>query len=210
MSYSDFTIESLKDKFGIELVEDSSIFPAPPSAAVPALLTELLQRYVPLAITISTEKARSELIIAPILAELKLQYKDQLSLFSGIDFNVDQSQGLNGRCDFILSKSREQLMLSAPVVVMVEAKNENITGGIPQCIAEMIAAKIFNQQKHTSVDTVYGVVTTGSLWRFLKLVDNTAYVDVVEYPLQQIDKIIGILTEIAVGSAPPPRSPEGS
>ena len=198
MSYSDFTIESLKEGFGIEIIEDCTLFPNTSSADIPELLTELLPRFVPLAITISTEKARSELIIAPILAEFTLQFKEQLSLFSGIDFNVDQSQGLHGRCDYILSRSKEQLMLSAPVLVMVEAKNENITAGIPQCIAEMIAARLFNEQKHTAIETVYGAVTTGSLWRFLKFADNTAYVDMIEYPLQQLDKIMGILTEIVI------------
>ena len=196
MSYGDFTIESLKEQFGIEIIEDCNLFPQGASAEIPELLTQLLQRYVPLAITISTEKARSELIIAPILAEFKIKFRDQISLFSGIEFNIDKSRGLNGRCDFVLSKSKEQLMLSAPVLVMVEAENDKITEGIPQCIAEMIAADIFNERKHTSIKTMYGVVTTGSLWRFLKFADNTAYVDVIEYPLQQLDKILGILTDI--------------
>ncbi|HEC84409.1 MAG: hypothetical protein DRR08_12950 [Candidatus Parabeggiatoa sp. nov. 2] len=196
MSYSDFTIETLKEQFEIEMIEDCNLFSQTLIKKVPKLLTELLERYVPLAITISTEKARSEWIIAPILAEFKLQFKDQTSLFSGIEFNIDKSKGLNGRCDYILSKSKEQLTLTAPILVMVEAKNDKITGGIPQCIAEMIAARLFNEQKHQHIKTIYGVVTTGSLWRFLKLVNNTAYVDIIEYPLQQLDKIIGILTEI--------------
>jgi hypothetical protein len=196
MSYSDFTIETLKEQFEIEMIEDCDLFSQTSTATVPKLLTEILQRYVPLAITISTEKARSEFIIAPILAEFKLQFKEQMSLFSGCEFNIDKSQGLTGRCDYILSKSKEQLMLSAPVLIMVEAKNDRITGGIPQCIAEMIAARIFNERKQQGIDTIYGVVTTGSLWRFIKLVNNTAYVDIIEYPLQQLDKILGIFAEI--------------
>lgn len=196
MSYSDFTIETLKEQFEIEMIEDCELFSQTAVAQVPKLLTELLQRYAPLAITISTEKARSEFIIAPILAEFKLQFKEQTSLFSGFEFNVDKNQGLNGRCDYILAKSKEQLTLNAPILVLVEAKNDNITSGIPQCIAEMIAARIFNEQKHLGIKTIYGVVTTGSLWRFLKLVNNTAYVDIIEYPLQQLDKILGILTEM--------------
>lgn len=196
MSYSEFTIEKLKDQFDIEMNEETNLFFQTSSAQVPKFLTELLERYVPLAITISTEKARSEWIIAPILAEFKFQFKEQTSLFSGIDFNIDKNKGLNGYCDYIISKSKEQLTICAPVLVLVEAKNDKITGGIPQCIAEMIAARIFNEQKHQDIQTIYGVVTTGSLWRFLKLVNNTAYVDIIEYPLQQLDKILGIFTEI--------------
>ncbi|KOR32989.1 hypothetical protein TI05_03740 [Achromatium sp. WMS3] len=198
MSYSDFTIDMLKEQFALKLVDDNDIFYHISPTQVPTLLTELLQRYVPLAITIDTEKARSEFIIAPILAEFKLQFKDKISLFSGFEFNVDKSKGLNGRCDYIIAKSKEQLTLSAPVLTLVEAKNDNIVGGIPQCLAEMIAARLFNEQKHQPISIIYGVVTTGSLWRFLKLVDNIAYVDNIEYPLQRLDKILGILTEIAV------------
>ena len=200
MSYSDFTIERLKESFAIEIVEDQGLFDTPPTSAVPELLQTVLRRYLPLAITISTEKARSEFIIAPILADLKLRFAEVLSLFSGIEFNVDSSVGLNGRCDYVLSKSKEQLVLNAPVLVMVEAKNENITGGIPQCIAEMIAAQKFNQQKHNAIGTVYGVVTTGSLWRFLKLEERLVYVDIVEYPIQQLEIILGILEWITVQS----------
>jgi len=114
MSYSEFTIETLKERFEIEMNEDTNLFSQTSTVPVPKILTELLERYVPLAITISTEKARSEWIIAPILAEFKFQFKEQTSLFSGIDFNIDKTKGLNGYCDYILSKSKEQLTLSAP------------------------------------------------------------------------------------------------
>lgn len=193
MSYSDFSIDSLKEKFGIRLIEDTALFPIPPRAEIPNRLDELLARYLPLATNINTEKARSEFIIAPILAEFKLASKGQVSLFSGIDFTVDQSVGLNGRCDFIISRSGEQLALSAPVIILVEAKNENIVAGIPQCIAEMIAAQRFNAARHSPIEILYGCVTTGSLWRFIKLEGEIAYIDTVEYPVQNLDSILGIL-----------------
>ncbi len=47
MSYSDFTIESLKEGFGIEIIEDCHLFPNTSSADIPELLTEVLQRFVP-------------------------------------------------------------------------------------------------------------------------------------------------------------------
>ncbi|VFM98372.1 MAG: hypothetical protein BECKG1743D_GA0114223_104192 [Candidatus Kentron sp. G] len=164
MSYGEFTIETVQEKFALEIVEDCDLFLDSMPVEIPALLTQVLERFVPLAITINTEKARSELIIAPVLAEFKLGFKEKLSLFSGIDFTVDQGSGLSGRCDYILSRSKGQLALGAPVLMIVEAKNENIIGGIPQCIAEMIAAHLFNRQRRTPIETVYGIVTTGSLW----------------------------------------------
>lgn len=194
MSYSDFTIDLLKEKFGIRFIEDKTLFPAPGQSHIPGL-PELLKRYVPLATMINTEKARSELIIAPVLAEFRL--KNRISLFSGIEFNVAPDEGLNGRCDFIISKSEEQLVLSAPVIIIAEAKNDNIINGIPQCIAAMTGAMKYNILRKNQIDTVYGIVTTGSLWKFLKLEsNNTAYVDITEYHIQHIDNIINILDNI--------------
>ena len=196
MAYSDFKLHTLKERFGIRMIENQRLFPNPSSVKVSPTLHDLLQRYIPLAISISTEKARSEFIIAPILAEVTFRFHESLSLFSGIEFNVEPEHGLNGRCDYILSRSAEQLELSAPAVMMVEAKNENIPGGIPQCIAEMIAAQRFNARHHQEISPIYGVVTTGSLWRFLKLIEATAYIDVMEYSLQTLEQILGIFSDI--------------
>lgn len=198
MSYSDFSIETLKRNFGLVLIEDEPIFPIAPESEIPQSLAALLERYIPLALNINTEKARSEFIIAPVLAEFKFLHKDKISLFSGVDFNVDEQRGLKGRCDYIISKNREQLVISAPVCVLVEAKNENIIGGIPQCLAGMIAAREFNQAKGNSLPAIFGVVTTGSLWRFLKLAGNEAFVDTTEYPIQKLDQIFGILQAVTI------------
>lgn len=197
MSYSDFTFDTLKETFNVQLIEHTTLFPNPQPLPVPARLAELLECYVPLATMMNTEKARSELIIAPVLVELKLNAKRPVSLFSGAEFVVDHKNGLNGRCDYIISQSEEQLVLRAPIIMVVEAKNENIIGGIPQCIAEMIAALRFNIQKGNSIETVYGIVTTGSLWRFIKMNhDYSVVVDRVEYPIQHIDIILGIMNTI--------------
>jgi hypothetical protein len=82
----------------------------------------------------------------------------------------------------------------APVVTLVEAKNENIKSGLGQCIAEMVAAQRFNQQKETPIDTIYGAVTTGMIWKFLKLVNQTAFIDLDDYFIKEVDKVLGILS----------------
>ncbi len=201
MAYSDFTIADLKRRFSLTIDESKDLFAHVPEADLPAVLTETLARYLPLALNLSTEKARSELLIAPVLVEFKLLHRDRISLFSGVDFSVDEATGLKGRCDDILARSPEQLALTAPVCVLVEAKNENIVAGIPQCLAEMVAARQFNERAGAALGAMYGVVTTGVLWRFLKLEGTTARVDSVEYPIQSPRKIFGILTEIALGGA---------
>jgi hypothetical protein len=199
MAYSDFTIPELKSRFQLVIDESSNLFAAAPEMDLPPVLTNTLARYLPLAVNLNTEKARSELVIAPILADFKLLHRDRVSLFSGIDFNVDEAAGLKGRCDYILARSPEQLALTAPVCVLVEAKNENIVAGIPQCLAEMIAAQIFNARNAAAPGTIYGAVTTGYQWRFLRLDGTMAAVDVAEYSIQTPRKVFGILTAITLG-----------
>jgi len=199
MAYSDFTIGELKKRFGLAVDENHSLFAATAEADLPAVLADMLARYLPLAVNVNTEKARSELVIAPVLVEFKLLHGDRISLFSWIESTVDEAAGLKGRCDYILSRNPEQLALTAPICVLVEAKNENIVAGIPQCLAEMVAAQKFNVLQKTPEPVVYGVVTTGVLWRFLKLAGTSASVDRVEYPIQSSRKLFGILTEIALG-----------
>jgi hypothetical protein len=201
MAYSDFTILELKQRFQLIIDESSNLFAAAPEQDLPPVLADTLARYLPLAVNLNTEKARSELVIAPILADFKLLHRDRISLFSGIDFNVDEAAGLKGRCDYILSRSPEQLALTAPVCVLVEAKNENIVAGIPQCLAEMVAAQVFNARNQVAPGTIYGAVTTGVQWRFLGLDGTMAAVDAVEYPIQAARKVFGILTAIAFGDA---------
>jgi hypothetical protein len=146
-----------------------------------------------LAGAINTEKARSELIIAPVLLEVKHRFVDPVSLFSGVDVTVDTTQGLGGVCDFLISRSPEQLFVRAPILTLVEAKNENLKSGFAQCMAEMVAAQLFNQREGNEIETIYGAITIGTLWRFLKLSGQVVEIDLTEYFIKDIGKILGIL-----------------
>lgn len=145
---------------------------------------------------IGTPKARSELIIAPILVEARKLMQRRVSLFSGVGFDVAPDQGLTGLCDFIFCRSTEQLMLISPFLVVVGSEKEDINQGIARCIAEMVAARIFNEREDTGVKTIYGVVTVGSISKFLKLEGQTVIVDRGEYYLPQTGKILAILLHI--------------
>jgi len=193
MSYSQFSIEEIKTTFGITISDKFGIFADIPEIEYSDFLAQALQKYIPLALAIDTEKSRSEFIIAPILFELKTQLTGQISLFSGKDFNVDLERGLNGRCDFLISRSPEQLLIEAPVITLVEAKNDNIKSGLGQCMAEMLAAQLFNQRQENEIKTIYGSVTTGTNWKFLKLEEQTISIDLNEYFLNNVGKILGIL-----------------
>ncbi|NET61794.1 MAG: hypothetical protein F6K47_38455 [Symploca sp. SIO2E6] len=194
MAYSDFDLKKVQDCFQLKIVEDRDLFSHIKEIAISNLLETLLQQNVSLALAMNTEKARSELIIVNLFLELKHQLP--ISFFSGLDFNIDRDRGLNGFCDFIVSKSPEQLFLKAPVIATVEAKNENIVGGLGQCLAEMVAARLFNEREENNISTIYGIVTTGQVWKFLKLQDDVASIDVEDYYIKEPKKIMGILTQM--------------
>ena len=194
MAYSNFTLEEVLRTFQLETVESIGIFsnvdPVAPSAAFAAEL----EKKVPVAAAINTEKARSELIVANVLFELLEQFDRRISFFSGIDFNVDPENGLTGVCDFLVSLSPMQSLLQTPVIVLVEAKKDDPAPGLGQCTAEMLAAQRFNAEKGNDIPCIYGAATTGTEWKFLKLEENRLFIDIAVYQIAQCDKILGILS----------------
>lgn len=193
MSYSDFTLKTVKIELGINLIENQSLFNNIPEITTSDYLIQTLEYNVPLAIAINTEKARSEFIIANILLEVKRLLNNTISLFSGVNLEVDKEKGLTGFCDFIISNSSEQFYVTTPIITIVEAKNESIIGGLGQCIAEMYAAHLLNIRENFSAKIIYGAVTTGTNWKFLKYQDNNAYIDIKDYYIATPSKILGIL-----------------
>nr|VFK66476.1 MAG: hypothetical protein BECKUNK1418G_GA0071005_10952 [Candidatus Kentron sp. UNK]VFK71680.1 MAG: hypothetical protein BECKUNK1418H_GA0071006_10785 [Candidatus Kentron sp. UNK] len=193
MPYEDFSIEKIQDEFSIAIRDVPNLFDVARPMEPSERLRSLLQEFAPLGSSIGTEKARSEFIIAPILAEIKKTAGDGIGLFSGNRFDVDKEKGLTGYCDFLFSLSSSQMTISAPILAIVEAKNENINSGFGQCMAEMLAAGIYNRARQRPIKTIHGCVTTGSVWRFLRLEDDTISLDGVEYYLDQLSKILGIL-----------------
>jgi len=195
MAYSNFTLDSVQSTFGLAIDEHRDLFADVEKIQPSAYLSMGLAENVELATTIGTEKARSEFAIAPVLAEVRRQMGFQVSLFSGTEFNVDPEQGLGGFCDFILSAAKEQLFITAPVAIVVEAKREDIIAGIGQCVAAMLAAQIFNQRKCNQLPVIYGAVTSGTNWRFLILEERLVRIDLTEYYIKEVDKILGILIQ---------------
>jgi hypothetical protein len=193
MAFSDYTLASAKRELGLNLIEDQRLFPVVEPAKISEFLQTALQKFVPLALAINSEKSRSEWIIAPILAEVREQLGHQISLFSGIKLSVEPGRGLEGYCDYLISQSPEQYYLTAPVVTIVEAKKENINDGLGQCIATMVAAQIFNQRNATPVDAIFGAVTTGTNWRFLRLSGQDVILDLDEYSVREIETLVGLL-----------------
>ncbi len=201
MAYSNFTLEAVRTTFGLETVESAGIFSEIAPVVPSAHLMTALSRNVPLAVAIGTEKAKSEMIVANVLIELREQFEQRISLFSGIDFSVDVESGLTGACDFLVSLSPEQFYLEAPVIVLVEAKNADVKLGLGQCVAEMLAAQRFNKEKGNNIHCVYGVTTSGTDWLFLKLEGQKLHIDMGVYAIGQCDKILGILSRMVAQKA---------
>jgi len=191
-TYKDFTLESVTEKFNLEstnqpLFED--IQPITKDELV--FFYELMERN--LQVGLVSEKARSEAIIFPVFSELLSRNKGEFSLLSGKTFDVQPENGLKGRCDFLLSsKGSANNMVYAPVFAAVEAKQGMLYNHIGQCAAEMVAARIFNKQKKREYETIFGVVTSGTEWLFLKLEGDTIVIDTKQYYEVQFDKIIAI------------------
>ncbi len=201
MAYSNFTLEAVVTRFQLEITESANLFSEIEPVALRSDFAADLARNVQLASAINTEKAKSELIVAPVLVELREQTGRRISLFSGIDFSVDAESELTGVCDFLVSLSPVQHLLQAPVLALVEAKKDDLTLGLGQCAAEMIAAQRFNAEKGNDISWVYGCSTTGTDWKFLKLAERCLHIDMELYPIRQCDNILGILASMVAQQA---------
>ena len=193
MPYSNFSLSRVKREFNLTTVENERFIPEIEPIEPSFYLKEALSEGLPLAIATGSEKARSELIISPILVEVRKILERKISFFSGEDFTVAPEFDLTGVCDFLISRSPEQVFIEAPAVVIIEAKKGDLKPGLGQCAAEMVAAQMFNQQNQIPITTIYGSVTSGTAWRFLKLEGNTLNIDLQDYPVPPVEMILGML-----------------
>jgi hypothetical protein len=192
MAYNNFTLETVKSQFSLTVVSDrfcDSLPTVEPQIEFTIVFSDLFE----LAEGARTEKAKSELLVTPILAQATKLSGGKVKLFSGEEFNVDQERGLNGFCDFLFSRSANPYTIDAPVLMLVEAKRGEIEFGWGQCVAEMIAAQLYNQNQEQAIPVIYGCVTSGRLWQFLKLEGNQITIDPTNYSLLPVQKILGIL-----------------
>lgn len=203
------TLEAAIQRFNLQLVEGEIFLPELSPIAVSPNLSETLTENLPLA-SVGSEKARSELLISPVLVAVRRLCDRQISLFSGAEFTVDEALGLSGVCDFLLSRSPEIIEIEAPVVVIVEATKSDLTVGFGHCIAEMVAAQRFNQtepnfssnsnlelsqnsSQNLEQRRIFGCITNGVSWRFLQLQNTTVTIDLIDYPLFPTGQILAIL-----------------
>ena len=189
LSYRTMTITYVIDTFRLTFKRAhlfEHIVPVQPAE----WLIQMLQRGRSLALI--SEKARSEFIVAPVLLNFRELAAD-INIYSGATFDVEPTQGLKGICDFIVSKSDPFPVVRSPVIMMVEAKQNDIEEALGQCAAEMVAARIFNHRQGNPTEIIYGCITTGELWQFLKLVENSLILDEERIYIEKVDLILGMM-----------------
>jgi hypothetical protein len=202
MAYKHFTFNTIEEKLGVQRMRkqlfELSLEEVEPSAWLKQTLALSAE-----SMTLTTEKAISEAIVAPILQEIKLRNTYKIQLFSGENLEADKEAGLSGECDFIFAKSQAVLEITQPIIQITEAKRGDISNprSLSQTAAQMIGARVFNKVHHKSgkeisIDTIYGACTTGYEWLFLKLEGDTVYIDTQRYYLVQLPQLLGILQHV--------------
>jgi hypothetical protein len=143
-----------------------------------------------------TEKSKSELIIVPILKEVRRNNAEKITYFSGFTFDVLSEKSLTGVCDFIFGYAPQTLEINAPIFCVIEAKNRTLEEGFGQCAAEMYASQLFNIQEKQSIPIIYGAVTNGYDWAFLKLEKNMLTIDTQRFTLMKLPQLLGVFQNI--------------
>jgi hypothetical protein len=195
MAYRNFQFIDLKNKFGVEQTRaklfDNIIGVAPSERLKSAF--DILKD-----LSLTTEKALSEAIVFPILTEIKIRNRDKIQLFSGESVNSDRQNGLSGECDFIFAKAPGSFELMAPIISITEAKNGEADNprSLAQTSAQLIGARLFNQQRNTPTEVLFGACTSGYDWIFLKLEGSKVIIDTERYVLNDINQLLGVLQHI--------------
>lgn len=192
MTYLDFTLDILQRDFGIK-VHDQALFDPLGDMAPSAQLQNQLLATSGLAIV--SEKARSEFIVAPMLIECRERMQRRINIFSGFRLDADAERGLKGECDFILARSESRYAIQAPVMVILEAKKHDMDDGLGQCAAQLLGACRYNEQAGRPVTRLYGCVTTGECWQFLRLGGNDLQIHPERFAINQVSRILWVLME---------------
>lgn len=192
MTYSEFTIEEVRRTFHVTL-RDHALFPEVGTLKPTDWLVHVLNKGKDLAVL--SEKARSEFIVAPMLMACREAFQDRIHVFSGVRLDAAPEQGLRGECDFILARTASLFALQAPLMVVLEAKKNDIEEGLGQVAAQMLGARIFNEKDGTPVPVIYGCVTTGENWQFLKLEGLDLLLHPKRLRIEEVDKLLWFLVE---------------
>jgi len=141
----------------------------------------------------SSEASRCENVIYPLLRDACRHVVSNYSLWSHKSIAADGT--LSGTPDYIIA-TRSNLgknVFGFPLVLVVEAKQNDFTKGWGQCLAELVAAQKLNEQPSYPV---YGIVTDGELWQFGRLHDTQFTREVTRATIDDMEKVFGTISAV--------------
>ncbi len=191
MAYRKFKLTELEAKFGIQnqllrWLDASKTTPIEPSS----LLKMVIERAT--LAPLSTEKAVSERVISPIMTEILELNTDTIQLFSGEIINADDDNGLKGEIDFLFNYRPHSPTPEVPIFSITESKIGLLHKAWGQAAAQMLGVFIINQKLNHPLNIVFGSVTDGNSWQFLKLENKVVSIDSRVYTLTELPIILGI------------------
>ncbi len=141
----------------------------------------------------SSEASRCENVIYPIIRDVYKHHVEIYSLWSHKSLSYDKV--LTGIPDYIITSksSLGKTILGSPVVIVVEAKQNNFIEGWGQCLAELLASQKLNENTKMPV---YGVVTDGETWHFGKLIEDLFIKNESLFAINNLKEIFGSLNYI--------------
>jgi len=190
MAYRDFKLNKLLKSFNLTQ-NRYPLFEQIKPLEIDPWLKETLNKGMQL--IVGYEKARSELIVMPILLASRESNQNCFAIYSDETLDVNTDKGLNGECDFILTYSQPLPAIQSPIFTVVEAKKNAIESHLGQCAAQMLGAQLFNQNENNDCEVIYGCVTTGEAWQFLKLENEILHIDSRRYYINNVNEILGVL-----------------
>ncbi len=147
-----------------------------------------IEAYLPY-ITLTSEAARRESLVAPILLELAQTVKTPIQ----IEYPLEVNQYLKGELDYYLNNQYN--------LIVIEAKNADLTRGAVQLAVELIALNLWLAKRQgiaSLLTPLTGAVTTGDIWQFSQY-DPTQQQITQDLSLYRIPEDLEPLTQILKG-----------
>lgn len=189
MAFSDYkTISQVQQEFSVVYQEDlflvdQPVFPSDTFLEEISFSLEHIDVY-------TSEAARTETIIFPILREVYKSYHEHFSLW--IQKPIAFNDKLSGVPDYVVSirSALGKTVLERPLVLIAEAKKNDFEQGWGQCLAELVAAQRING---TPERPIYGIVTDGKLWECGFLQDSLFTKNSVSFTVDDLPRLFGVL-----------------
>jgi len=189
MAFSEYKdVGQVQIEFNIKLEDEDFVFAN--SVDPPELFRREFEFTLENLPVFTSERARTEAVIFPILREVYKNYNDKFILWIQKSFAYDAK--LNGTPDYLIA-TRSPLgktVLAKPLLGVVEAKKNDFEVGWAQCLAELVAIQKINADDETPI---FGIVTDGERWQFGKFEKNLLTRHASSFVIDDLPELFGAL-----------------